>query len=162
MPLKITEVARPTDSAATSRTASPAAVAQTPPTQIPTSTRAPSRTPMCGASAEATLAAASRTRSTQSTVRRSARRTATGSSGAQSAATRPGRVTARPVVPSEVSRPAPSGVRRPTGSISVVTTEKVAAATARTDNGRVAKERCMGPSLRRTAAGNNAEVLILV
>lgn len=168
IPLKITAVARPADSCRTSRTASPAATAQTPPMHTPTRARATSSTPKAGASAESRLAAASRTSSAHSTVLRSARRTATGSRGAESAATTPGRVSVNPVVPSEVRSPSPREVSSPTGSISVVTTQKVAAASARTDGGNARPSRgcwvvcSMGTRLRRAAPGDNAESLILV
>ena len=131
-PLKTREVAAATLRAGTSRTASPAAIAHTPPIPSPTSTRAASSTPTFGAYAASRFAAASAPVRTASTTRRSRLPTSSVTNGADTAATSPVTVSVSPAVPSETRSSRPIGVNSPTGSISDVTTVNVAAASAPT------------------------------
>lgn len=127
-PPKMIEVARPMRCAGTRRAASPPAMAQMPPMQNPTSTRAANSQPMPGASADARLATSSSPSSAHRTRRRSMPPAAITTSGAS----RAGSEIIRPAVPVDAPRSSAIGVSRPTGSISVVTTEKVARPTAET------------------------------
>ena len=131
-PPKMMEVARPIDAWGTSRAASPPAIAQMPPMQKPTRTRAASSQISDGASAEARLASTSRASSPHRMRRRSMPPAAITTSGANSAASSAGSEIIRPALPMEVPRLPAMDVSRPTGSISVVTTEKVARPTADT------------------------------
>ncbi|MNI75946.1 hypothetical protein D3C73_1321370 [compost metagenome] len=105
-------------------------MAHMPPMQKPTRTRAASIQPQLGASAEAILAIASRPSNPHRILRRSMPPDAITTSVANNAASSAGREIISPAVPVDVSRASAIGVRRPTGSISVVTTEKVARPTA--------------------------------
>ncbi|MEA3529043.1 hypothetical protein U3653_11820 [Nocardia sp. CDC186] len=131
-PEKTSEVAAVTERAGTSRAARLAAIAHTPPMPTPTSTRAPISTPKLGAAAAPRLPSASTASKPHSTTLRSARRSAAVTEGADSAATRPVTVNARPARPSLTRSAEPIGVSRPTGSISAVTTVNVLAVTAPT------------------------------
>lgn len=132
MPLKMREVAEPIDLGGTSRTAKPAAIAHTPPIPMPTSTRATTITAKFGVHAASRFPTARTAISAHSTVRRSNRPSRGVRSGADTAPTSPVMVSVSPAVPSDTSRASPTGVSRPTGSISDVTTVNVAAVTAAT------------------------------
>lgn len=82
---------------------------QKPPTLTPIRNRATSTTVKLVAKAEARLAAPIRPIRTTRTMRRSMRPVATVTTGAETAATRPGTVTISPAVPSETSRAVPTG-----------------------------------------------------
>lgn len=107
-------------------------MAQMPPMQKPTSTRAASIHAMFCARAEAMFASNNRVSKPQRIVRRSRLPETITTSGANKAASNAGSEIISPALPVDVSRVSAIGVSRPTGSISVVTTEKVAMPTALT------------------------------
>ena len=125
-PPKIIDVARPVERAGTSRPARPPAMAQIPPMQKPTSTRAASIDAMFCANAEAILAITNSVSKAHRILRRSRLPDTITTNGANKAASKAGSEIIRPALPVEVSSVSAIGVSRPTGSISVVTTEKVA------------------------------------
>lgn len=131
-PPKMTAVAMPTDPAGTSRPARPPATAQMPPMQRPTRTRAARNPARPGASALPRLARASNSSRPHRIRRRSMPRAPTTTSGAHSAASRPGATISQPTRPTDTSRLAAIGTSSPTGSISVVTTQNVAMPAAST------------------------------
>ncbi|MNJ44460.1 hypothetical protein D3C77_395140 [compost metagenome] len=95
---------------------------------------------MSGASAEAMLASISSPSNAHRMVRLSIPPAAMITTGANKAASSAGSDIISPAVPVEVSRLAAMVVSRPTGSISVVTTEKVAKPTAITASQECAVE----------------------
>ena len=105
-------------------------MAQMPPMQKPTRTRAASIHAMFCARAEAMFAITRSVSKPQRMLRLSTLPDASTTSGANKAASNAGSEIIRPAVPVEVPRVSAIGVNRPTGSISVVTTEKVAIPTA--------------------------------
>ncbi|GAA2410923.1 hypothetical protein GCM10010191_19900 [Actinomadura vinacea] len=125
-------VARATCLDGTSRTASPPAMAQNPPTATPIATRAASSTAKWVAAAHTRLATAMSPMSEVSSTRRSTPPARTVITGAEAAATKPGTVSMSPAVPSETSRSEPMGVSRPTGSSSEVIRAKMPSVTAKT------------------------------
>lgn len=131
-PPKITAVAMPMAAGGTSRPARPPATAQMPPMQTPTSTRAARNHAMSGAKALPRLAAASSNSRPHRMRRRSTPRAPITTSGAHSAASRPGTTISQPTRPVDASRLAAIGSSKPTGSISVVTTQNVAMPAAST------------------------------
>lgn len=146
----------------------PAAIDHTPPIPMPTSTRAATMTAKPGASAAARLPTVSTVNSTAHTVFRSTRPRAGVSSGAATAATSPVMVRVSPPTPSLTRRSALIGVSRPTGSISEVTTVKVAPVTAATPSqprttrpvsGGVCRRSVMVSSQGSRGRGNNDEAL---
>ena len=141
-PPKMMAVASPALSGAASRAASPPAIAQTPPMQKPTSTRAARNHDMLGASALAAFAPASSASRPQSMARRSAPFAPTTTSGANSAARMAGTNSMKPPhAHRDVQRAAVIGTNSPTGSISVVTTQNVAMPTAVTASQNAARPR---------------------
>ena len=125
-PPKTTAVASGTRAWVTSRGAIPAARAQKPPTPIPTSTRAASTVSMLGANADARLLSATSASRKASTTRLSKSLAYTATSGALTAATRPGTDTISPATPVETPRSALIADRTPTGKSSDVTSAKTA------------------------------------
>ena len=124
------EVASPTAPGPTSLPASPPAIAQTPPMQKPTSTRAARNHGMLGAQALAALAQTNSASKPQRIARRSAPFAPMTTSGANSAARMAGTNSMKPPMPTETFNAAVMGTNSPTGSISLVTTQKVARPTA--------------------------------
>ncbi|CUJ97709.1 Uncharacterised protein [Achromobacter ruhlandii] len=125
-PPKITAVAMPTAAGGTSRPARPPATAQMPPMQMPTRTRAARNPHRCGASALPRLAPASSSNRPHRMRRRSTPRAPITTSGAHRAARMPGTTISQPTRPVDTPRLAAMGGSKPTGSISVVTTQNVA------------------------------------
>ncbi len=140
-PPKMMDVASPTALGPTSLLASPPAIAQTPPMQKPTNTRAARNHGMLGAHALAALAQTNSASKPQRMTRRSAPLAPRTTSGAHSAARIAGTNSMKPPIPTDTSSAPVMGTNSPTGSISVVTTQKVAMPTA------------MTPSHARQAAG---------
>lgn len=134
-PPKMIDVASPALPCRTSLPASPPAMAQMPPMQNPTSTRAARNIGMAGDQALARFAPVKRASSPQRITRRPMRRDPMTTNGAKTAARMAGTKSAKPPMPTETFRSPVMGTRSPTGSISVVTTQKVASPTAATPAG---------------------------
>jgi hypothetical protein len=116
----------------TSRAAADTAVAQTPPTLMPSSRRASSITPKVGATAASTQDTAISAVRTWTATRRSSRRMSIVATGAATAPTTAGRVTSRPAAPSVTRSPSAMAGSAPTGTNSATTTENEPRAMANT------------------------------
>ncbi|ARX81201.1 hypothetical protein SMD44_00599 [Streptomyces alboflavus] len=142
---KITAVALPTDSGGTSRPASPAPIDQNPPMVTPTRTRETRTSQYAGATATTKFASASSAMKAHSMTRRSTRAVAVVTSGADSAARKPGIVIVSPAVPSVTSKLRPISGSRPIGRISTVTMAKSPAVTEQTASQLISGERGSAP-----------------